>query len=154
MMSCGAILQGNLADRNEVLKIQKKIIRIMAGVKKSGSFMILFRRCAKMVLCWGYCHLLWKTCKISKKLDVHSLSTWHGYIHMPDPNPPEYQTRVYYTSILLISSIPYRVQSLNNNLEYSSLYWKWFLYITSVLLMNLQQLKILQLYKDVCYFLN
>lgn len=34
MMSYGAILQGNLADRNEVLKIQKKIIRIMAGVKK------------------------------------------------------------------------------------------------------------------------
>jgi hypothetical protein len=33
-MSYGAILQGNLADRNEVLKTQKKIIRIMAGAKK------------------------------------------------------------------------------------------------------------------------
>jgi len=42
-MSYGAILQGNSTDRNKVLKTQKKIIRIMAGVR-SDSFMVLFRR--------------------------------------------------------------------------------------------------------------
>jgi len=33
-MSYDVILQGNSTDRNIVLKTQKKIIRIMAGVKK------------------------------------------------------------------------------------------------------------------------
>jgi len=34
MMSYGAILQGDSTDRNKILKTQKKIIRIMVGIKK------------------------------------------------------------------------------------------------------------------------
>jgi len=42
---------------------------------------------------------------------------------MPDSNLPECQTGVYYTSIMLISNILYRVQSLNNNIKHSGLHW-------------------------------
>lgn len=76
VMSYGAILQGNSTGRNKILKTQKKIIRIMAGVKKVALLWylvgVIYLCLQKVVLCWGYCHLLWKTCKILKKFTVQA----------------------------------------------------------------------------------
>jgi hypothetical protein len=150
-----AILQGNSTDRNKILKTQKKIIRIMAGIKKVPLLWyylggIIYLCLQKVVLYWGTVICCGKLAKFWRISDVHSSSTCLGYVHMPDPNLPEYQKGVYCTSIILISNIPYRVQSLNNNIKHSGR----FPFVTSVLLMILQQLKILQLYEDMCYFLN
>jgi hypothetical protein len=122
LMSYGAILQGNSTDRNTILKTQKKIIRIMAGVKKVALLWyylggLIYLCLQNVVLCWGYCLFCAKLENFLRNSDVHSLGTWHGYMHMPHPNFHEYQKRVYYASIMLISNIPCRVHSLNNNVK-------------------------------------
>jgi hypothetical protein len=105
VLSYGIIFWGNATNNNKIFIIQKKIIRIMAGVKSTASCRTLFQKFNILPLASEYifCLLSFKVKnfdKFQRNTDVHSLNTRRKLdLHMPNTNLTEYQKGVYYTGI-------------------------------------------------------
>jgi hypothetical protein len=108
------IFWGNLTDSNKVFYIQKKIIRIVVGVKSSLSCRKLFWKfnmlplASEFILCL-LSFVVENFDRFQRNTDVHNLNTRRKYdLHMPNTDLTKYQKGVYYTGIKL--SIIYHLQ--------------------------------------------
>jgi hypothetical protein len=121
MTSCA--VQFNSTDSKRAFIIQKKIIRIMAGVNKKVSCRELFKKFNILPLASEFLlsllfFLLWTTWKSSKQTDVHSTNTRHKHdLHQPSTNLTGYQKGAYYAGIKIFNSLPDRIKSLNHDMK-------------------------------------
>jgi hypothetical protein len=93
VLSYGLIFRGNSTGSNKVFYIQKKIIRIMAGVKSGVSCRKLFRKfnmlplASEFILCL-LSFVVENLDKFQRNTDVHNLNTTRKYdLHMPNTKP-------------------------------------------------------------------
>jgi hypothetical protein len=78
VLSYGLIFWGNSRDSNKVFCIQKKIIRIMAGVKSRVSCRKLFRPLASEFILCLLLFVVENLDKFQRNTDVHNLNTWRN----------------------------------------------------------------------------
>jgi hypothetical protein len=123
VLSYGLIFWGNSTDINKVFYIQKKIIRIMAGVKIRVSCRKLFRKFnvlplpSEFVLCL-VSFVVENLDKFQRNTDVHNLNTRRKYdLHMPNTNLTKYKKIVYHTGIKLFNNLPPTIKSLNHDIK-------------------------------------
>jgi hypothetical protein len=82
-MSYGIIFSGNSMDNKKVFYIQKKIIGIMAGIKRRASFRELFKKINILPLASEFLLSLLSfvanTEKFQTNSDIHNISTRYRY---------------------------------------------------------------------------
>jgi hypothetical protein len=124
-ISYGVIFWGNSTDSKRVFIIQKKIIRIMAGVKRIISCRELFKKFSILPLVSEFLLSLLSFVvnnmgKFQTNSDIHSINTGHKHdLHQPSANLTSYQKGAYYAGIKLFSTLPYSINSLNHDITNS-----------------------------------
>jgi hypothetical protein len=122
-MSYGVIFWGNSTDSKRVFIIQKKINRIMAGVKRTVSCRELFKKFNILPLAIKFLlsflsFVVDNMEKFQTNSDIHSINTWHKHdLHQPSTNLTSYQKGAYYAGIKLFNSLPDSIQILNHDMK-------------------------------------
>jgi hypothetical protein len=113
---------GNSTDSTKVFYIQKKIIRIMAGIKRRASCWEVFKKfnilplASKFLLSLSF--VVDNTETFQTNSDIHNISTRYRYnLHVPNTNLSKYHKGVYYSRIKLFNNLPPTIQSLNHNIK-------------------------------------
>jgi hypothetical protein len=109
-------------DSKSILNTQKKIIRIMAGVKKSLSCKELFKKFNILRLVSEFLFSLVIHCRQHKKFqtisDIHNTNIKHKHdLHMPNANLTSHQKGAYYAGIKLFITLPFNIKSLNHDIK-------------------------------------
>jgi hypothetical protein len=123
VLSYELIFWGNSTDSNKIFIIQKKIIRIMAGVKSRASCRTLFQKFNILPLASEFIFCLLSFVvehldKFQRNTDVHKLNTRRKFdLHMPNANLTNYQKGVYHTGIKLFNHLPPTIKSLNYDIK-------------------------------------
>jgi hypothetical protein len=122
IISYQVIFWGNSTEGKRVSNIQKKIIRIMAGVKKV-SCRELFKKFNILPLKSEFLLLLLLCIldnmeKFRSNSDIHSINTRHKHdLHMPNANLTSYQKDAYHAQTKLFSTLPSSIKSLNHYIK-------------------------------------
>jgi hypothetical protein len=104
----GVIFWGNSTDSKRVFIIQKKIIRIMASVKRRVSCRELFEKfnilpLASEILLSKLSFVVHNMEKFQTNSDIHNINTRHKHdLHQPSANLTSYQKGAYYAWIKLL----------------------------------------------------
>jgi hypothetical protein len=119
VLSYGLIFWRNLTDSNKVFYIQKKIIKIMAGVscrKLFWKFNVL-PLASEFIFCL-LSFVVENLDKFQGNTDVHILNTRRKYdLYIPNTNLTQYQKGAYYTGIKLFNNLPCTIKSLNYDIK-------------------------------------
>jgi hypothetical protein len=118
MLTYGMIFWGNTTHSNVIFRIQKRIVRIMVGVRNRGSYRECFKRLKIMSLQSQY--LLSLLLFVAKHVDHFRLnSEIHGFntknksnLHLPPLKLTVYQRGPYYSGIKAFSNLPTYVKNL------------------------------------------
>jgi hypothetical protein len=112
-----------MTDSKKVFYIQKKIIRTMAGTKRSASCRELFNKFNFLPLASEFLLSLLSFVMdnietFQTNSDNHNISTRYRYnLHVPNTNLSKYQKGVYYSGIKLFSNLPRAIKSLNHGIK-------------------------------------
>ena len=117
-MKYGIIFWGNSSDSKKVFTLQKKIVRVMIGVKSRNSCRDLFKRLQILTLPCGYIYPLINFIKNNEEhfqtnADVHSVNTRHKHcLHKPIANLSCFQKSAYYAGISIFNNLPSNLKGL------------------------------------------
>jgi hypothetical protein len=123
VMSYGVIFWGNSTDSKRVFIIQKKIIIIMAGVKRRVSCRKLSNKFNMLPLASEFLLSLLSfvvdnTEKLQTISDIHNINTRHKHdLHQPSAKITGYQKGAYCAGIKLFSTLPDNIKSLNHDIK-------------------------------------
>jgi hypothetical protein len=123
MMSYGVIFWGNSSDSTRVFNTQKKIIRIMAGVKERVSCRELFKKFNILPLASEFLLSLLSLIvdnmeEFQTNSEELSLNTRHKYdLHVLNANLSSYQRGTYYAEVKLFNTLPSNIKSLNHDIK-------------------------------------
>jgi hypothetical protein len=101
----------NSSDSKKVFTLQKRIIRLMIGVKSYNFCRDLFKRLELLTLPGEYTFSLTNFITSNKELlqtnaDVHSVSTrYNHYLHKPTANLSCFQKSTYYAGIKILNNL-------------------------------------------------
>jgi hypothetical protein len=111
VMSYGVIFWGNSTDSKRVFIIQKKIIRIMAGVKRRVSCRKLFKKfnilplVSEFLLLALLSFIVDNMEKLQTKSDIHNINARHKHdLYQPSANLSRNKRGAYYAGIKLFKS--------------------------------------------------
>ena len=118
MATYGITIWGLSSCLEEIFKLQKKAIRILAGIGYTDSCRSFFRKLNILTMpsclilaCLEYAHTQKKT--ITKNVDVHNYNTRHANdMVIPYHRINKSQTNIHYTSIKLYNALPEDVKLL------------------------------------------
>jgi hypothetical protein len=122
IMSYGIIFWGNSTNK-KIFYIQKKIIKIMAGTKRTASYRELFKKFNILPLASKFLFSLLSFVvdnieTFQTNSDIHHISTRYRYnLHVPNTNLSKYQKGVYYSGIKLFNNLPPTIKSLNHDIK-------------------------------------
>jgi hypothetical protein len=108
----GIIFWGYSSDSKKVFLLQKKVVRLMMGVKSHNSYTGLFKRIEILTLPCEYIFSLinFITSKeehFQTNADIHSVNTRHkNYLHKPPANLSCFQKSTYYAGIKIFNNLP------------------------------------------------
>jgi hypothetical protein len=120
IMKYGIIFWGNSSISKNVFTLQKKVIRIVAGVKPRNSCKNLFKRLEILPLPCEYIVSLMNFIVNNQELfqsnsAVHSVNTRNKLqLHRPITNLSCFQKSAFYTGIKIFNSLPSSLTSLVN----------------------------------------
>jgi IS1 family transposase len=119
-MKYGIIFCGNSSSSKNLFTLQKKVIRITAGVKPRHSCRNLFKRLEILPLPCEYVFSLMNFTVNKQELfqtnsAVHSVNTRYKHqLHRPIANLSCFQKSAFYTGINIFNSLPSTLTSLVN----------------------------------------
>jgi hypothetical protein len=120
IMKYGIIFWGNSSSSKNVFTLQKKVIRIIAGVKPTNSCKNLFKRLEILSLPCGYIFSLMNFVVDNQELfqtnsAAHSVNTSNKHqLHRPIAYLSCFQKSAFYTGIKIFNSLPSSLTSLMN----------------------------------------
>ena len=120
LMKYGIIFWGNSSDSKKVFTLQKKIVRIMMGVKSRNSCRDLFKRLQILTFPCEYIYSLINLITNNEEhfqtnADVHSVNTRHKHcLHKPTANLSCFQKSAYYAGINIFNNLPSDLKGLMN----------------------------------------
>jgi hypothetical protein len=123
-MSYGVIFWGNSTDSIRVFIVQKKIIKVMAGVKRRVSCRELFKNLIHYtplasefllsLLSFGVDNME----KFQTNSDIHNINTRHKYdLHQLSANLTSYQKGAYHAGIKLFNWFSDSIKSFNHDIN-------------------------------------
>jgi len=121
IMSYGLIFWGNSTDSDDIFKIQKRIIRIIANSNKNASCRELFKKLNILPLQSQYIHsiLLFITKnkdQFSPNSHIHTINTRRiNNLYVPAANLTLYQKDVYYSGIKIFNHLPTTIKNLSDD---------------------------------------
>jgi hypothetical protein len=121
VMAHGIILWGNSSYTMKLFRIQKKIIRIMLGLKKRDSCRDAFREMKILPLCSQYIYsmMLYIVNNIHlfiTNTEVHDISTRQNVKLFPSSTSfMKVQKGAYYSGIKMYNSLPKELKQLSND---------------------------------------
>ena len=133
----GIIFWGNSSDSYNILKLQKRAVRIIMIVGNRISCRELFKKLNILPLYSLYIvSLLLFVVKnieeFSMNCDVHTINTrYRADLHPPWINLTKYQKGVYYSGIKIFSHLPWNIKNLSWNVNKFKLALKRFLLMGS-----------------------
>jgi hypothetical protein len=110
MMSYGLVFWGNSYHSNTVFKVQKRIIRIMVGIRGRESCREYFRKLKLLPLQSQYIYLLLLFVINNRQhfninSDIHTINTRKSFdSHYPESHMSVYQKGAHYIGIKVLSS--------------------------------------------------
>jgi hypothetical protein len=119
-MKYGIIFWGNSSDSKKVFTLQKKIFKIMVGIKSQNSYRDLFKRLQILPLPLEYIFsllnfIISKEEHFKANSAVHSVNTRDKHHpHRPVANPTGFQKGIYYSGIKMFNCLPSCLKSLMN----------------------------------------
>jgi hypothetical protein len=120
-MSYGIIFWVNSTDSKRVFIIQKKIIRIIAGVKRRVSCRHLFRKFNILPLASEFLlsllsFIVGNMEKFQTNSNIHNINTRYKHdLHQPSINLTSYQKGAYHAGIKLFNTPPVSIKILNHD---------------------------------------
>lgn len=121
VMKYGLIFWGNSSEAKHVFVLQKKAIRIMAGVHKRTSCKNIFRNLEILTLPCEYILSLMMLYiknqdKFSTNQDIHHFNTRHkSDLHLPSVSLSCFKKGVRYSCITVFNALPNYLKDLKNN---------------------------------------
>jgi len=121
VMTYGIILGGNSADRDNVFKLQKRIIRIITNSSNRTSCRGLFKKLGILPLQSQYILSLAlfviKNMKIfTPNSDIHTKNTRNkSNLYVPQTSLAKYQKGVYFTGIKIFSHLPQNIKKMSSD---------------------------------------
>jgi hypothetical protein len=122
-MKYGIIFWGNSSNSKKIFTLQKKIVRLMAGVKPRNSCRSLFKRLEILTLPCEYIFSLLLFIvnyhdHFQTNSAVHSVNTRNkNQLHRPIASLSRFQKSAYYAGIKIFNSLPSSLTSLIHKKE-------------------------------------
>ena len=135
LMRYGVIFWGNSVDSKYIFILQKKTIRIMAGVNKRNSCRNLFRDYQILTLPCEYIYSLMafyfkNRDKFTSNVQIHDINTRRRHdLHMPSASLTCFQKGVYFECIKIFNSLPKEIKSLTSNAKAFKTALRKYLYV-------------------------
>jgi hypothetical protein len=119
LMKHGIIFWGNSSDSRKVFLLQKKIVRLVMGIKSRNSYRDLFKRLEIITLPCEYIFSLINFVTDNEcfqtNADVHRVNTKHKhYLPKPTVNISCFQKSTHYAGIKVFNNLPSDLRSLIN----------------------------------------
>jgi hypothetical protein len=120
----GIIFWGNSSSSKNIFTLQRKVVRIMAGVKPRISYRTLFKRLEFLPLPFEYIFPLTNFIVNNQKLfqansTVHSVNTRNKHqLHRPIANLSGFQKSAFYAGIKIFNSLPTSLTNLMNKKQH------------------------------------
>jgi len=134
LLTYGITFCGNSSHSNTIFKLQKRVIRIITGIRKRDSCREHFRT-LKILPLQSQCILsllLFVTDKkdhFRRNSEIHHINTRNkSSLHQPINNLPIYQKVAYYTGIKVFNSLPPQIKELSHNRHHIKTILKEFLH--------------------------
>jgi hypothetical protein len=133
IMTYGLLFWGNSYHSNTVFELQKRIIRIMVGIRSSESCREYFRKLKILPLQPQYIYLLLllvinnrQNFKINS--DRHNINTRNNLdLHYPQSHLSVYQKGAHYTGIKVFNRLPVPIKQLSHDTKQFKMALKGFL---------------------------
>jgi hypothetical protein len=119
-MTYGVLFWGNSPDSIKIFRLQKKIIRIMAGCRYKDSCRKLFVNLEILPLPSQYIlsllmFMIRNRSQFLANSEIHHINTrQHANFHQPSVNVAKYQKGVYYLRVKLFNALPSDIKTLFN----------------------------------------
>jgi hypothetical protein len=117
LMKYEIIFWGNSTDSKKVFTLQKKIVRIMLGVKPQNSCRGIFKRCEYIyIYIFSLLNFIINNQEhFQTNSAVHSVNTRNKHhLHIPAANLTCFQKSTYYSGIKIFNNLPSGLKSLMN----------------------------------------
>ena len=141
-MTYGLIFWGNSHYKNIIFRLQKRIIRIIVGIRGRDSCREHFKKLKILPLQSQYIlSLLFFIVDngdyFKVNSEIHNISTRNKLkICLPVPNLSVYQNGTYYSGIKMFNSLPSQIKDLSHNRNQFKCALKNFLYFHSFYTLN------------------
>jgi hypothetical protein len=135
ILTYGLVFWSNSYHNNIVFKLQKRIIRIMVGIRDRESCREYFRKLKILPLQSQYIYLLLLFVINNKKhfkinSDIHNINTRNNLdLHYPQFHLSVYQKGAQYTGIKVFNRLPVPIKQLSHDTKHFKMALKSFLYL-------------------------